>query len=137
MTFLFRIVILCTLHTQKPSMYYLSITRGWYKMQGSPDARLRLACCTSQVKRWSKAMEMYHPLSHLLPEAFHHGVATKFCPNFYLCSIRKKTFYQKWSSYKFLCKHKNFLTGVYMIFKYSKQFRFAPSFNKGHMLSGG
>ena len=26
------------------------------KMQGSPDARLRLARCTSQVKRWSEAM---------------------------------------------------------------------------------
>ena len=31
--------------------------------------------------------------------------------------------------YKFLCKHKIFLTWVYMIFKYGKRFRFAPSLN--------
>ena len=37
--------------------------------------------------------------------------------------------------FKFLCKRKIFLTPVtpvYMIFKYSKLFHFAPSFNKSH-----
>ena len=31
--------------------------------------------------------------------------------------------------YKFYGKYKIFLMAVYMIFKYSKRFRFAPSFN--------
>ena len=31
--------------------------------------------------------------------------------------------------YKFCCKHKIFYAHMYMIFKYSKRFRFAPSFN--------
>ena len=54
-----------------------------------------------------------------------NGVATKFIANFCLCSIRKKTFSQKWSCHKIYCKCKIFLTCVYMIFKYSK--RFCPS----------
>ena len=37
--------------------------------------------------------------------------------------------YQKWSCLKIYCKCKIFLTSVYMIFQYSKRFRFAPSFN--------
>jgi hypothetical protein len=56
-------------------------------------------------------------------------VATKFIANFCLCSRRKKTFSQKWSCHKIYCKCKIFLTCVYMIFKHSKRFRFAPSFN--------
>ena len=83
-----------------------------------------------------------------------NGVASKFCANVYLCGIGKnflpkmelpqffvqmftcvvhigkKTSYQKWSCLKFLSEHKIFLTPVYMVFKYSKRFRFAPSFNK-------
>ena len=59
-----------------------------------------------------------------------NGVASKFLANFCLCSIRKKSFSQKGSCLKISCKHKIFLTSVYMIFKYSKRFRFAPLFNK-------
>ena len=55
---------------------------------------------------------------------------TKFCANFYLCSIRKSPPKNGAKSYQILCKHKIFITWVYMIFKYSTQFRFAPSFNK-------
>ena len=42
----------------------------------------------------------------------------------------KKISYQKWSCLKIYCKHKIFFIPVYMNFKYSKRFRFAPSFNK-------
>ena len=43
---------------------------------------------------------------------------------------KKKTSYQKWSCFKIYGKYKVFLMTVYMIFKYSKRFRFAPSFNQ-------
>ena len=33
-----------------------------------------------------------------------NGVASKFCANVYMCSVKKKTFYQKWSCFKILCK---------------------------------
>ena len=74
--------------------------------------------------------------------------------NFCLCSIRKNNFSQKmelsqnlwqiacvaskknsflkkWSCHKIYGKCKIFLMAVFMIFKYSKRFRFAPSFNYG------
>ena len=81
------------------------------KMQGSPEPRLRLAHCTSQVKRWSKAMDFLpillqnkYFLSCILEKyivkgqcsirknklSTKNGVATKFIANFCLCSIRKK-----------------------------------------------
>ena len=54
---------------------------------------------------------------------------TKFIANFYLCSIRKNPPKNGAKIHQIYCKHKTFFTWVYMIFKYSKRFRFAPSFN--------
>ena len=60
---------------------------------------------------------------------------TKFIANFYLCSIRKNPPKNGAKSHQILCKHKIFFTWVYMIFKYSKRFRFAPSFNEFSFIS--
>ena len=57
------------------------------KMQGSPDAGLRLACCTSQVKRWSEAMDFLQSLlqnKYFLPKM---ELLQNFCANFYLCCV--------------------------------------------------
>ena len=62
-----------------------------------------------------------------------YGVASKFIANICLCSIRKKTSYQKWSCLKIYCKHKIFLTPVYIYLKYSKRFRFTPSFSNSNI----
>ena len=98
------------------------------------------ACIASEKKiyqKWSclkiycKILLMQYKKNKLSTK---NGVATKFIANFCLCSIRKTTFSQKWSCHKIYCKCKIFLTCVFMIFKYSKRFRFAPSFNKGSFL---
>jgi hypothetical protein len=60
---------------------------------------------------------------------------TKFCANFCRCSIRKTPPKNGEKFQQILCKHKMFFTCVYMIFKYSKRFCFAPSFNKSMNLS--
>ena len=46
---------------------------------------------------------------------------------------KKKTSSQKWGSYKIYGKCNIFLMAVYLIFKYSKRFRFAPSFKNMHV----
>ena len=49
--------------------------------------------------------------------------------SFACVASEKTTFSQKWSCLKIYCKYKVFFTPVYMIFKYGKRFRCAPSFN--------
>ena len=88
---------------------------------------LRLVCYMSWVKQGSEAMD-FPPTFFQKKLSTKKGVAKKFCANFYLCSIRKK-YSTKSEFLQILCKHKIFLTGVYMIFKYGKRFRFASSFN--------
>jgi hypothetical protein len=53
---------------------------------------------------------------------------TKFMANFCLCSIKNSP-KNGAKIQQIYGKHNIFFTWVYMIFKYSKQFRFAPSFN--------
>ena len=56
-------------------------------------------------------------------------LSPNFLQTFACVATEKKTFLKKWSSHQISCKCKIFLMAVYMIFKYSKRFRFAPSFN--------
>ena len=94
---------------------------------GSPDARLRLACLRLNdgeklwvsFKRCFKTNNFYGTYQKILP------YATKNLQNItpqYAIILRLKMLQKS-------CKHKIFLMAVYMIFKYSKRFPFAPSFN--------
>ena len=54
--------------------------------------------------------------------------------NFACVASEKKTSSQKWSCHKIYGKCKIFLMAVYLIFKYGKRFRCAPSFNKNILI---
>ena len=94
--------------------------------------------CLCSIKTFPKKMELSQNLwqtfacvasekKHFLKKWSCHKIYGKLL----LVASEKKTFLKKWSCHKIYGKCKIFLMAVFMIFKYSKRFRFAPSFNYG------
>ena len=90
------------------------------KMQGSPDAHLRLACCTSQVKQWSKAMDFLQSLlqnKYFLPKM-------ELLQNFWQTFKQKKTLFTKNGVLPLLHKKNNLSTKNGVVTKFMANIRF-------------